>query len=91
MEFLGGVPGGVVAETTAKAISERLSPGLWHLLETVTDVGLRPILPHYPRLSSDFDYLWTQLYTVVETRQTRESAVAIGRRVADPGMARHSG
>jgi hypothetical protein len=84
----GDVPGGAVADVSIGGISSTLANGLWDLLEQAARAGLSPIVLHFPRFVTDFDYLWAQLGHIVGQRQTRESAHAVWQIVADPDRVR---
>jgi hypothetical protein len=77
------VPGGAITRSTVDSIASALSIGLWQLLEKASLAGIQPIILHFPRFASDFEYFWYMLGPIISTRQSKESAQLIWSEIAD--------
>jgi hypothetical protein len=84
----GTVPGGAISRATTDSIASALSVGLWQLLEKASFAGLQPIILHFPRFATDYDYFWAMMKPIILTRQSEESARRIWSEVVDPARIR---
>jgi hypothetical protein len=78
----GTVAGGAVFDTSVSGIQEVLREGLWHLLEVASKRGLPIVILNFPRIVSDFDYLWSQVGPFVGERTTEVEALAAWQAIA---------
>jgi hypothetical protein len=78
------VPGGAITRSTVDSIASALSIGLWQLLEKASLAGIQPIILHFPRFASDFEYFWYMMGPIIATRQPKESAQLIWSELVDP-------
>lgn len=70
----GTVPGGAVSRTAARDIQGVLAEGVWTVVLRLAEVGVQPKFLHFPRIVSDFDYLWGIVGDIVGSRISREEA-----------------
>jgi len=78
----GTVPGGAVFDSSVSGIQEVLREGLWRLLEVASKRGIPIVILNFPRIVSDFDYLWSQLAPFVGERTTEAEARAAWQAIA---------
>jgi hypothetical protein len=78
----GTVAGGAVFDTSVSGIQEVLREGLWRLLEVASKRGIPIVILNFPRIVSDFDYLWSQLAPFVGERTTEVEARAAWQAIA---------
>ena len=78
----GTVAGGAVFDSSVSGIQEVLREGLWRLLEVASKRGIPIVILNFPRIVSDFDYLWSQLAPFVGERTTEVEALAAWQAIA---------
>ena len=78
----GTVAGGALFDTRVSGIEEVLREGLWRLLEVASKRGIPIVILNFPRIVSDFDYLWSQLAPFVGERTTEAEARAAWQAIA---------
>ncbi len=78
----GTVAGGAVFDTRVSGIQEVLREGLWRLLEVASKRGIPIVILNFPRIVSDFDYLWSQLAPFVGERTSEAEARAAWQAIA---------
>lgn len=78
----GTVAGGALYDTRVSGIQEVLREGLWRLLEVASMRGIPIVILNFPRIVSDFDYLWSQLAPFVGERTTEVEARAAWQAIA---------
>ena len=84
----GAVPGGSIYETSVSGVESVLQRGLWRLLEVASRRGLPLAILNFPRIVSDFDYLWAQVGPFVSTRISEEKARAAWSAIAQADKVR---
>jgi hypothetical protein len=84
----GAVAGGAVYETNASGVEGVLQRGLWRLLEVSSRRGLPTVILNFPRIVSDFDYLWSQVEPHVSWRITEDDARAAWTSIAEKDKVR---
>ena len=84
----GVVPGGAVFDTSVSGVEEVLREGLWRLLEVASMRGLPIVILNFPRIVSDFDYLWSQLGPFVGHRTSETDALAAWKAIAQVNKVR---
>ena len=78
----GTAAGGALFDTRVSRIQEVLREGLWRLLEVASKRGIPIVILNFPRIVSDFDYLWSQLAPFVGERTTEAEARAAWQAIA---------
>jgi hypothetical protein len=78
----GTVAGGALFDTSVSGIQEVLREGLWRLLEVASKRGIPIVILNFPRIVSDFDYLWSQLAPFVGERTSEAEARAAWQAIA---------
>ena len=84
----GVVPGGSIYETSVSGVESLLQRGLWRLLEVASRRGIPLAILNFPRIVSDFDYLWAQVGPFVSTRISEEKARAAWNNIAQADKVR---
>lgn len=84
----GAVAGGAVYETSAAGIESALQRGLWRLLEVSSRRGLATVILNFPRIVSDFEYLWSQVGAYVSPRISEAEARAAWTSIAQTDKVR---
>jgi hypothetical protein len=82
----GETPGGAVSETHIGAIGQTMAYGLWDLLEKATHLGFKPVLINFPRFATDFEYLWSVLGPLIESRSNEHEARLAWKRLVDQSL-----
>lgn len=82
------VAGGAISDTSRIGIERTLLAALWKLLECLAKAGIQPTILYFPRLALDFEYLWSQIGTIISVKVTRERARNIFLQLSDTGKIR---
>lgn len=72
----GQVAGGAVSDTSQEGIRNVLLNGLWKLIECLAQAGVQPRILQFPKLASDFDYLWSQTGDIISSKTGYDVAKA---------------
>jgi len=79
----GTVAGGAIYRTDYQGIAGVLLNGLWNLLEVASKTGTKILILNFPKFVQDFEYAWSKLGNILETKTDKESARGVWARIVD--------